>query len=55
MRKRERVSHILCQFAEHAFGCDRLIMGNVVISSGIFLFCRIQKDDDDNSEKAPSE
>ena len=28
-------------FAEHAFGCDRLIMGNVVINSGIF-FCFVE-------------
>ena len=43
-REREKVSHMLCQFAEHVFGCDRLIMGNVVIKFFV-LFCRTQKDD----------
>ena len=41
--EREKVSHMLCQFAEHAFGCDRLIMGNVVINSGIFCFVEYEK------------
>ena len=41
--EKEKVSHMLCPFAEHAFGCDRLIMGNVVINSGIFCFVEYKK------------
>ena len=29
---------MLYWFAEYSFGCDRLIMGNVVINSGMFCF-----------------
>ena len=36
-----KVSHML--FAEHAFGCYRLIMGNVVINSGIFCFAEYER------------
>ena len=41
--EREEVSHVLYWFAEYLFGCDRLIMKNVVINSRMFCFVGYEK------------